>query len=1065
MKIRTQFIVTMLLFGVILIAISASAIITGRQLAHTRGQDSITHNIAHGASELGYLANDYLIYRESQQFDRWQTRFASFSSDVAKLQTDRPEQQALVRNIQANSQRLKDVFDSLVSTLGNSSENQGGTNDLASLQVSWSRMAVQSQGLASDASRLSQLLGSQVDQLQRTNTIVVIALIGVFGAYFLVNYLMTQKRTLDSIAALQAGTFVIGSGNWDFKVEEKRNDEIGDLSRAFNRMTANLKSVSASKADLEREIAERKQVEEALRLERDKLRAVIDNVNVSIGLTDHEGTTLSLNSAGLRMHGFASEAEMFAQLDRYVEIFELRYPDGRLMPLEDWPASRAMRGDYVRDYEVILVRRDSGQQRFVTYSAMPIFDSQGQVVLHVFNMVDLTERKQAEEELRRAKEEWEQTFDTVPDMVAILDDQHRILRVNRAMIDRLGVAPDQCVGQKCHEAVHGLSQPPAFCPHSLTCRDGREHTAEVHEPRLGGDFLVSTTPRFDGQGQLIGAVHVARDITERKQAEEALRKARDELEVIVQERTEELRDANKELAAEIAERERAQEAVNSERQRFNDVLEILPAYVVLLTPDYHVPFANRFFRERFGESQGRRCFEYLFGRTEPCETCETYTVLKTNAPHHWEWTGPDGRNYDIYDFPFVDTDGSTLIMETGIDITERKQAEEALRKAHDELEIRVEERTEELKESERALRETRDYLENLLDYANAPIIVWDPEFRITRFNHAFERLTGRTAAEVLGQELDILFPADSRDESLEHIRRAVAGERWEAEEIPILRRDGEVRTVLWNSATLYAPDGKTVVATIAQGQDITERKEAEEELQRRTEDLARSNAELEQFAYVASHDLQEPLRMVSSYVQLLANRYQGKLDRDADDFIGYASDGALRMQSLINDLLAYSRIGTRGRGFEHVDLESVLAQALGDLKLAVSENGATITHDPLPMAYGDSTQLTQVFQNLIDNAIKFHGDEPPRIHVSAVIQGNECVCSVKDNGIGIAPEYWERVFLLFQRLHPRREYPGTGIGLAICKRIVEQHGGRIWVESEPGIGSTFYFTVPAVGKD
>ncbi|MEW6418146.1 MAG: ATP-binding protein [Nitrospirota bacterium] len=236
------------------------------------------------------------------------------------------------------------------------------------------------------------------------------------------------------------------------------------------------------------------------------------------------------------------------------------------------------------------------------------------------------------------------------------------------------------------------------------------------------------------------------------------------------------------------------------------------------------------------------------------------------------------------------------------------------------------------------------------------------------------------------------------------------------------------------------------------------------ELRQRTEELARSNAELEQFAYVASHDLQEPLRMISSYVQLIERRYKGKLDRDANEFINFASEGASRMQRMINDLLAYSRVGTRGKRFETVNLEAILAQALDNLQLAIKEKNAIVTHDPLPVAFGDSGQLTQVFQNLIDNAIKFCGEERPEVHVSAELKGNECVCSVQDNGIGIDPEFINRLFLLFQRLHTRKEYPGTGLGLAICKRIVERHGGKIWVESWPDQGSTFYFKIPTTQK-
>jgi light-regulated signal transduction histidine kinase (bacteriophytochrome) len=226
-------------------------------------------------------------------------------------------------------------------------------------------------------------------------------------------------------------------------------------------------------------------------------------------------------------------------------------------------------------------------------------------------------------------------------------------------------------------------------------------------------------------------------------------------------------------------------------------------------------------------------------------------------------------------------------------------------------------------------------------------------------------------------------------------------------------------------------------------------------------ELARSNAELEQFAYITSHDLQEPLRMVSSFVQLLEKRYKGRLDGDADDFIMYAVDGANRMDRLITDLLAYSRVGSRGREFKQVLSEVVLDHALSNLQVAIEQSGAVITRDPLPEVIGDDIQLTQLFQNLIGNAIKFCMDRPPCIHVSADQQGNKWVFSVRDNGIGIATEYFGRIFSIFQRLHNRKDYPGTGIGLAICKKVVERHGGRIWVESEPGVGSIFFFTIPA----
>jgi len=255
---------------------------------------------------------------------------------------------------------------------------------------------------------------------------------------------------------------------------------------------------------------------------------------------------------------------------------------------------------------------------------------------------------------------------------------------------------------------------------------------------------------------------------------------------------------------------------------------------------------------------------------------------------------------------------------------------------------------------------------------------------------------------------------------------------------------------------------------------VSERQRAEAELKAlnedlerrvasRTNELKRSNEELEQFAYIASHDLQEPLRMVTNYLQLLQQRYQGKLDTNADEFIAFAVDGAERMQALILGLLNYSRVGTQGRPFEPISGNQVLERALANLKIAIAESGATIEHDSLPVIHGDAVQLTQLFQNLISNAIKFRGADPPKVRIHVERKGPEWLFTIRDNGIGIAPKDFERIFVLFQRLHSRQNYPGTGIGLSFCKKIVERHGGSIWLESEPGKGTTFFFTLPARG--
>jgi NO-binding membrane sensor protein with MHYT domain/nitrogen-specific signal transduction histidine kinase len=251
---------------------------------------------------------------------------------------------------------------------------------------------------------------------------------------------------------------------------------------------------------------------------------------------------------------------------------------------------------------------------------------------------------------------------------------------------------------------------------------------------------------------------------------------------------------------------------------------------------------------------------------------------------------------------------------------------------------------------------------------------------------------------------------------------------------------------------------RPALANIHQG--ISQLELAKHALQCKSEELARSNAELEQFAYVASHDLQEPLRMVASYTQLLARRYQGKLDRDADEFIGFAVDGATRMQTLIRDLLSYSRVMTQGRSLQPVDTRRAFDAARENLHKAIEESGVIVSVGALPVIQADATQMTQLFQNLLGNAVKYRNEHAPSIHVDAKPDEKSWLFSVEDNGIGIEPQYFERIFQMFQRLHTREKYSGTGIGLAICRRIVERHGGRIWVESAPGRGSTFLFAIP-----
>ena len=256
--------------------------------------------------------------------------------------------------------------------------------------------------------------------------------------------------------------------------------------------------------------------------------------------------------------------------------------------------------------------------------------------------------------------------------------------------------------------------------------------------------------------------------------------------------------------------------------------------------------------------------------------------------------------------------------------------------------------------------------------------------------------------------------------------------------------------------------GAQIAGTIANAFAYEKLEAAQHAIENAVTELRRSNQELEQFAYVASHDLQEPLRKIASFCNLLESRYADQLDEKANVYLHYIVDGALRMQALVNDLLLYSRVTTRGKEFAPTDTNDALREALANLDVAVAESNACVTYDPLPTVLGDVAQLTRLFQNIIGNAIKYRGEAPPQVHVSVLEKGDEWVFSVRDNGIGIAPEYAERIFVIFQRLHTREEYSGTGIGLSVCKKIAERHGGRIWVESEEGCGATFYFSLPQV---
>lgn len=405
---------------------------------------------------------------------------------------------------------------------------------------------------------------------------------------------------------------------------------------------------------------------------------------------------------------------------------------------------------------------------------------------------------------------------------------------------------------------------------------------------------------------------------------------------------------------------------------------------------------------------------------------------------------------------WTDTGQATRMAGSISDITERKQTEEAL-------------------------RESEARWQFALEGAGDGVWDWNAHTNEVFFSHQWKTMLGYADHEV-GKTLDewnTRIHPDDREQCYADLNRHLNGETSIYQNEHRVRcKNGSYKWILDRGKVVERDQAGQPLRVIGTHADITERKRTEDtlrhlneiletkvqartqELEQRAQELVRSNAELEQFAYVASHDLQEPLRTISSYTELLAEDYRDRLDDEADEYINFIVDGATRMQQLIKDLLAFSRVGTRGKAFAPTNCESILQKVLMNLQLAILECQAVVTYDTLPTVVADKSQIYQLFQNLISNAFKFRSQESPRIHISATLKQNEWEFCIQDNGIGIASEYFEQIFEIFQRLHSRRHYEGTGIGLAICRKIVQRHGGRIWIDSAPGQGACFYFTIP-----
>lgn len=640
------------------------------------------------------------------------------------------------------------------------------------------------------------------------------------------------------------------------------------------------------------------------------------------------------------------------------------------------------------------------------------------------------ERQQAIETLEKHSAqlaEQAKLLELAPVAVLVRDLESRVTYWNRGAEEIYGWTSTEASGKVTHNLLQTKSPEP-LAEMEAKIFSGVPWQGELsHHKRTGEEVVVVSRQvlRRDKQGNPTGYLEINLDISARKQAEEALK---------------------------------------AERQRFFAVLETLPPMICLLTPDYHTAFANRAFRERFGESQGRRCYDYCFGRPSPCEFCETYNVLKTGQSHHWEVNAPDGSVIDVYDFPFTDADGTPLILEMDIDITEAKRAKEALEKAN-------------------------AYNRNLLEVSLDPLVTISPNGKITDVNTATEKVTGRLREELIGADFSDYFtdPEKARLGYQQVFKEGLVQDY----ELEVRHRDGSTTPVLYN-ASVYRDQGGEVVGVFAAARDITTRKRAEEEVRRlneeleqrvrlRTAQLEASNKEIESFSYSVSHDLRAPLRAVDGFSRILLEEYRSQLPSKAQRYLDFVRDGAAHMGNLIDGLLALSRLGRQELKRRPVEVAEIVRQSMDDLQADVEGSAAEFVVGRMPSCDADPLLLRQVFVNLLSNALKFsRKQEKVRIQIGALraheaaqapvqvlrlLDPHSWVYYVRDNGVGFDMRYADKLFGVFQRLHRQEEFKGTGIGLATVQQIIHKHGGQVWAEAEVGKGATFYFTLgQAIGE-
>jgi PAS domain S-box-containing protein len=674
----------------------------------------------------------------------------------------------------------------------------------------------------------------------------------------------------------------------------------------------------------------------------------------------------------------------------------------------------------------------NGSQVIIEVNLIRIINDSGDTSGYFFVHRDVTEREKLEKELKESENKYRNLTEFSTDYIYVFDKNLHFVYMNNQALKFAGKKPDEIIGKGLKDIF-----PPEVSKHMkksiLSVFDSGEtfsREAQYDLP-IGVQWLnTSLIPIKDADSNINFVMGISRDITQYKLVEMDLKEREEHLELLT--------------------------------DNMNDLILQIDEKGIIT---YSSPSLNQLSGFKPHEVVGKNAFDFVhpdeqekiinvFQKAISAKRDETIELRIKKSDDNYIWVEASGK-------PVYDRRGNFEAVVLVIrDISRRKKVERKLKKTLDNLEELVEQRTKDL-------TLLQYYNRNLFDTAFDPLVTIDLDGKITDVNVAAEEITGYSRYEIIGScFLDFFINPEDAMAVYQHILKEGFIKGYSLE---IKNKDGTITPVLYNAILIKDCSGE-VTGIFAATHDITDVKKAEnklkeywesleEEVKQRTEELAKSNADLKQFTYIASHDLREPLRMITTFLQLLERRYKDQLDDDALEFIGYAVDGAKRLDKMIMDLLEYSRVANIELMFNDIDVEEVIDKLMLNLNVLINENTAIITHDKLPILRADENQMILLFQNLIANSIKYRSDKQPEIHVSAFKEGNHYVFRVEDNGIGIDPKHFERIFTIFQRLHPHEEYEGSGIGLSIAQRIVHQHGGEIWLESEPGIGSAFCFTI------